>query len=110
MLHSLIRLVIQVDEERFPFCRKCFIVNGIAMILRSDEGPVGPHLQDRLVVAAVPILELVGLGASGKRHELVAQANPEDGLVGGEGFLQVCDGHVASLRVARAIRQEQTVI
>ena len=77
MLHSFVGIIIQVDEQRFPSFGQGFVVNGKTMILGSDIGFIGAHLQNGLIMASMPVFEFVGVGSGGQGHQLVSKADPE---------------------------------
>jgi hypothetical protein len=75
--NALVRAIGQVAVSGFPFLAQALLINGEAVVLRSDGDPVSIQVDDRVVAAPVPELELVAFRASGLREQLVAQANPE---------------------------------
>ena len=56
------------------------------------------------------VFELVGVGACSPGQQLVAHAYSENRFVRLHGFPEVGDGHIAELRVAGTVGDEQTVI
>ena len=125
---TLVRAVVHVHEQRFPVGRQRLVIDGIAVILRSDEALRATNTLHRLVVRAVTVFQLVGLGTCGTRQQLVAQADAHAGTYSltpgpspngeGSGYffrfsIQECTNvlyrFVALLWVARTVGQEQTV-
>ncbi len=91
---------------------EAFGVGGEAVVLAGDLDALGGDVQDGVVGAAVPELELVGPGAQGEGQELVPEADPEgwDASLalekqGPEG----ADGVLDSGGVARSVGDEQAV-
>ena len=56
-------------------------VDAEAVVLARDLDPAGEQVHDRLVAAAVAVLELVGLRAHREREHLVPEADAEDRLL-----------------------------
>ena len=83
---TLVGSIIHIHKQRFPISAKSFVVYSKAMVLRRDEATVGAHLTHRLIMAAVAILQLVGLCASRLRQQLVAHADSANRLVAGRAF------------------------
>src|SRR4029077_5277614 len=79
-----------------------------AMILRGDVDPARLQVLDRMVGAAMPEGELVGLEADGATEQLVAEADADDRLLVGRPA-DLLDDVVARSRVARPIREEYQV-
>ena len=69
MPDALIGAVVQVLEQTFPICRKRAVINGKAVVLRCDVALVRTRDTNRLVMSAMTVLELVGLGACLSAHE-----------------------------------------
>ena len=63
----------------------------IAVVLAGDEGAARLEVGDRLIGAAVAVLELHGLGTSGESGELVAEADAEGGDIQLKDMLEVLD-------------------
>ena len=111
MADAFVGTVVHIDEEGLPVEWECSCVHGIAMVLRSNETTVCPHLTHRLVMTSVSVFQFIGGGSCCLCQELVAQANTH------ARFRLVClhelsdmpDGLFAMLRVAGAVSQEQTV-
>ena len=61
----------------------------IAVVLAGDEGAARLEVGDRLIGAAVAVLELHGLGTSGESGELVAEADAEVTRSNGEQIPQL---------------------
>lgn len=61
MDHAFIRLIIQVDEIRFPISWKGRSINGIAVVLGSDVTVTRHEIQSRNVVSTVSVLNLTVL-------------------------------------------------
>ena len=80
MAEPLDRPVVEVgvgeDQLRPP--RERFGIDGEPVVLRRDLHLPRAQVLDRMVRAAVPELELEGLGPAGQAQDLVAQADPED--------------------------------
>ena len=111
MADSLVRTVVHVHEQRFPIFRQRLVVNGIAVILRSDETLRATHALHRLVMRAMTIFQLIGLGTSGTCQQLVTQADTHQWahrlII--EKCTDMCHRLVALLWVARTISQEQSI-
>ena len=74
---ALVRAVVDVREPGLQSSGSVVGVDGEAVVLGGDVAARRSRLT-RLVVAAVAVLELVGVGAGGERHDLVAEADAED--------------------------------
>ena len=109
--YAFVGAVVHVDEKRFPVGRQRRGIDGIAMILACDEATGGAHKLHRLVMTAMTILQLVCLCTCSPCQELVAETDAHEGphiRIVEEGA-DVLHGLIALLRVARAIRQEQSI-
>ncbi len=109
MDHSFVGLVVQVYEVWFPlFLWECLWVDCVAVVLGCDVALARGQVHCWDVVCSVTVLQLVCLAAGGQGQQLVAQTDTEDGqllqVLVGQQLLQVLDGLVAGLRVARPIR------
>ena len=78
MAYSFVRAIIHIDKQRFLVGAKCIIVYRITMILRSDEATFRADHAYRLVVAAMPVFQLVYFGPSGFAQQLVTHAETEN--------------------------------
>src|SRR5689334_20844930 len=103
MADTLIGTVVEVAEPRLPVARQALLVDRIAVVLRGDEAPGGAHAAARLVLTPMAELELVGIGASGQRQDLVAQAHAQDRSATVHGPAHVVDRGGAHLRIARTV-------
>ena len=65
-------------------------INCIDMVLGANLDPTAAQILNRLVDTAMAKLHLVGIGAVGQSHQLVTQANPENGTTADE-LLHVFD-------------------
>jgi hypothetical protein len=62
---ALASLIVQVDKIRQVVAGKPVVVDGITVVLGCDEAPVAFVFHNRLVVAAVSVLELIGCRTAG---------------------------------------------
>ena len=81
------------------------------MVLGSDEALGGTDALHGLVMGTVTVFQLVGLGACRPGQKLVAEADAHTGSdmrIVEEGA-DMLHRHLATLRIARAIGQEESV-
>ena len=109
MADPFVRAVIEVDILLTPALTESGGIYGIAVILAGDEAAVRAYLAYRLVVATVSVLHLADLCSCSCSEELIAHADPADGLLLSEGLTDVLDGDTTLIGVARAIREEEPV-
>ena len=81
MLHSLVGAIVGIKKPGFPFRRQCLLVYSKTMVLRRYDATLGSHLNARLVLAAMTVLQLEGIGAGSQRQQLMSEADPKDGNV-----------------------------
>ena len=81
----------------------------IAVVLAGDEGASRLEVGDRLIGAAVAVLELHGLGTSGESGELVAEADAEGGDIQLKDVLEVLDDLHRLGGVAGAVGEHDAV-
>src|SRR5579883_140157 len=79
------------------------------MILRRDKTALAPVQQAGLVLAAMAKFQLVGIAAGGQRQQLVAEADAHRGDAARDGRAQRLNGSAGHLRVARSVRDQDTV-
>src|SRR5262249_20994327 len=77
----LARAVVEVDVRALDARGERREVDAEAVVLRRDLDAAGREILHRLVRAAMTELQLVRLAAEREREELVAEADPEDGLL-----------------------------
>ena len=108
---SLVGAVVHVYEEWFPVGWQCIGIHSIAVVLGGDEALGAAHALNGLVVTAVAVLQLIGLGACGTGQQLVAQADTHQGLhlLVAEELAYMLDRLAALLGVAGTIGQEEAV-
>mmetsp|Transcript_53709 Transcript_53709/g.150013 ORF Transcript_53709/g.150013 Transcript_53709/m.150013 type:complete len:345 (-) Transcript_53709:314-1348(-) len=108
---ALVRAVVCVDHQRHPAVCQRRVVDGKAVVLRSDVAARGAHVHAGLVHAAVAELHLVGLGPRREPEDLVAQADAEDGQgrSAKHHLTDVSDRYLALQRIARPVAQEEAV-
>ena len=104
------RPVVEVHEVRLPALVERRRIDGEAVVLGRDDGPVRAHHQRRLVVAPMTVLELEGRRSGRDRQQLVAQTDAEDRLAQRDRLADVGDRRPALLRVAGAVRQHHPVV
>ena len=80
------------------------------MVLGGDEAFVASGHPHRLVVAAMAVFQLEGVGTRGPGQQLVPHADAEDGLVFLHGLPEVPHRGLTQFRVAGAIGDEQPVV
>ena len=86
-LHTLYRAVQQVQVGYGQLCAAEAIgVHGIGVVLGCDFDFSGFQIADRVISTTMSELQLVGLGAIGKRNDLVPQADSEHGVLPTETF------------------------
>ena len=103
MFHPFIGIVIQVNKQRIPSFGQCFIVDGESVVLGCNVGFVLAYLKYRLVMAAVSVFQFVSVGASGKGHQMVAQANYIDGSIRVECVGKGLDSQIALLWITGSV-------
>ena len=107
---ALVRAVVHIDKQLAPFAAQCRGIDSIAVILRRDIAAVCSHLAYRLVMRAVPILQLIDRRTTGLCQQLVTHADTTDGLAThGHLLLQNLDSIHTLVGVARTVSQEETV-
>src|SRR3954454_8645131 len=79
-----------------------------AVVLGGDVDPPGVEVLDRMVRAAVPEGELEGLEADRPAEQLVAEADPDNGLLP-DHAAYVLDDVVERAGIAGPVRQEDEV-
>lgn len=84
-------------------------VDGEAVVVRGDLDLAGGAVLDRLVDAAVAVLQLVGAEAERAAQDLVAEADAEERGLALQHALHDGDGAVGGGRVARAVGEEHAV-
>ena len=84
-------------------------VNGKAVVLSGNHHYIVIDIFNRVVTAVVAEFHLNGLRAARQRQQLMAETDAKDRNIGGEEFFNRRDGVIARRRVARAVRQENTV-
>lgn len=81
--HALIGAVVEVDKVLLEVVRQRGRVDGVPVVLRRDVALARGAVERGDIVRAVAVLELDGAAAGGEGEELVAQADAEDGDLGG---------------------------
>ena len=82
MAYPFVRAIIHIDKQRFPVGAKCIIVYRITMILRSDETTFRANHAYRLVVAAMPVFQLVYLAPPALLSNWLPMQIPKIGNLG----------------------------
>ena len=103
------RLVVEVHVSEFDV--EAFERIGIdreAMIVRGDLDLLRELIEHRVVGAAMSEFQLVGFTASGKTHELMAEADAEDGRAA-EQLADVGDLRFERLGIAGAVGEKHAV-
>src|SRR5437868_5453240 len=109
MPESFERLVVEIDVGQLDIARFEGIgIDREAVIVGRDLHFVGDLVEHRMVRAAVPEFELVGLAAQGKAEDLLAQADSENRLPADE-LLDFTDLIFERLGIARTVREEDSV-
>jgi hypothetical protein len=75
---ALVGAIIHIAKVRSPARRKGGLINGVPVILRGDHSFPCDEVQRRLVVTAVPVLQLVGARTRSQAKEEIAHADPKD--------------------------------
>ena len=88
---------------------KWLAFHGVTVVLAGDEGAGFAGMGNRLVRAAVAVLQLAGVGTGSQGGELVAQADAEGGDAGVQHLADVCDDLNVLGRVAGAVREHQAI-
>ena len=83
-------------------------IDGEAVIVRCDLDPVRHLVQNRVVRAAVPEFELVGLAAQRQTENLLAEADAEDRFLADQ-LANLGGLELERFGIARAVRQEDAV-
>lgn len=76
----------------------------------AQDADGNPYLDNRLVMASVPVFELVGISSRCQSHELVSEAYAKYRPVVAECFLNVLNCRSAHLGIARTVGQKQSVV
>src|SRR5208282_6579123 len=101
--------VVQVQVRDFDVARrKRFRIDAEAVILRGDFNFPREEIFHRMIRAVVPEFQLESLAAESEAAELVSEAGAED-RDASEQLADIRDGVRDRLRIAGAIRQENTV-
>ena len=106
---TLQRAVKQADVRRPQIGGQRGFIDRKTVVLTGDADAAGVQVFDRMVRAVVAELHLKSLGPAGQRHDLMTQANAEGRDAGFNQFAHRFNRVVASLRIARAVGQENTV-
>ncbi len=80
MTDPFVCIVVDVDKQRFPVARKGIVIDSISVVLGSNVRPGCSHLNNRLVVAAVTILQFICIGSGGKPISWFPRQIPKTGL------------------------------
>ena len=108
--HTLVALVVEVDEVGLPVRGKSGSVNSVSVVLTGDVAATSAQVKSGDVVSTVSVLELDGASTGGQSEELVTQADTEDGDLGGlHKTLEVVDGVLAVGGVTGAVGDEDTI-
>ncbi len=102
-------VVVQVDMGEFH----CGVGDGVqvhreAVVLAGDLHPAGEAVFHGLIAAPVAELELKGLAPQGQAHELMPQADAEQGLLP-QAFAGIVDAVGHGRGVAGAVAQDNAV-
>jgi hypothetical protein len=106
---ALQRAVEQRDVGRPERRRQRLRIDREAVVLAGDRDPAAVEVLHRMVGAVVSELHLVGAGAAGQRHDLVAEADAEGRHAAVDAFAGGGDRVVAGLGIARAVGEEHAV-
>ena len=68
MSHSLVSAIVRIEEPWFPFFGQRLLVYSETMVLRRYEATLGSHLNAGLVLAAMTVLQLEGVGTGCQRQ------------------------------------------
>ena len=94
---------------RFHIIGKCRLVDREAMILAGNHHLIRAEVLHRVVGTMVTEFHFFRLGTGRERQKLMSQANSEYGNTLGQEILDRGDGIVTGFRVARTIREEDTI-
>ena len=101
--------VVHINEKWFPIATYTAVVNGKAMVLRSNETAVCAQLAHRLIVAAMAVFQLIHFCTCSLRQQLIAHANATNGLVAVKGLANVFYSDSGKVGIARTVRNKQSV-
>ena len=101
--------VVQIEVRHPRGGRQRVGIDGEAVVLGGDLDGAGVQLLHRMVAAAMPELQLVGLRAERQGHQLVAQTDAEHRHAGVHQLANVVDGVGHRRRIAGAVAQEDAV-
>jgi len=108
---ALVRSVIHIAEVGAPRGGQRGLVNGVPVVLGGDHTLASHEVERRLVVAAVPVLQLVRARAGRQAQQQVAHADPEGrnrrALV--DQPTQARNSRPALARVARPVGDEDSI-
>ena len=103
------RLIVQIDVREIHFVQVQRIrIHREAVIVRRDLHLLGHVVQHRMIRAAVPELELVGLAAERQAENLMAQADAEDRFLADQ-FADLLRLELERLGIARPVREKHAV-
>jgi len=78
MPHSLVGAIVRIKEPGFSFRRQRLLVYSETMVLRRNKATFGSHLNAGLVLAAMTVLQLEGIGAGSQCQQLMSEADSKD--------------------------------
>ena len=107
--YALVRPVVHVHIQWLPPLAKCLGIHGVPMILAGDKALCGAHAAHRLVMAAVPVFQLVNPCAGSLGQQLIAHADTHAGahFIPGQETADILHGLAARVGVARPVGQER---
>ena len=108
IVQSFAAAVVGVDIGQPGDARHGIAVHGIAVILAGDVASTGGAVLHRLVAAPVAVFQLIGFSAHGQGHELMPQADAENGQFSSQ-FLQLGNTEGILLRVSGTVGEHQPV-
>jgi hypothetical protein len=79
MPDSFVGVVVDIREPGLPTGGQGFCLDSIPMVLRRDETAFRSFLETGLILTAVTVFKLVGVGTGGQSHQLISEADTECG-------------------------------
>src|SRR5687768_6520711 len=76
--NTFVRPIIGIHEPRFPSFLQRLDPDGISMVLGCNVTTACSDFYAGLILAAMPELQLIGVGTCGKGQDLMAKTHAED--------------------------------
>ena len=110
MLNPFIRAVIKVDKPFFPVGSQCTAIHCKTMVLTRDKAVICTDHTHRLIMAPMPVFELINLSPCSQREKLITHTDTIDGLISGNSSTQVLYGLGTHFGIPGAIADKNTIV